>query len=69
MGLTSQLQADFSSGGLGTNLANYGGAGPTAAGITIIGTAAAAPIVSGGLYQLNIGALTSGPFYVWATIN
>src|SRR6516165_9286120 len=65
-GLTSQLQADFSSGGLGTNLANYSGAGPTAAGITVIGTASTAPIVGGGLYALNITAHTAGPFDVWA---
>lgn len=69
VGLTSQLQADFTSGGLGTNLVSYGGAGPTAAGITVIGTAATTPIVSGGLYALNITALTSGTFDVWATIN
>jgi hypothetical protein len=60
---------DFSSGSLGTNLVNYGGAGPTAAGNFVIGTAGTAPIVSGGLYQLNITPLTSGPFDVFATIN
>ena len=68
-GLTSQLQADFSSGALGTNLANYFGAGPTASGITVIGTANSAPIVAGGPYQLNVTALTSDTFDVWAVIN
>jgi len=69
VGLTSQLQADFSSGGLGSNLQNYGGAGPTAAGNFVIGTANSAPIVAGALYSLNITALTSGSFDVFAVIN
>jgi hypothetical protein len=68
VGLTSQLQDDFSSSGLGTDLANYGGAGPTGAGVTIIGTAATALIVASGLYALNITPLTSGSFDVFATI-
>jgi hypothetical protein len=68
-GLTSQLQADFSSGGLGTNLANYGGTGPTAAGVTVFPASGTAPIVAGGFYALNITAHTAGPFDVWAILN
>ena len=50
VGLTSQFRADFSTGALGTNLANYGRAGPTAAGNFVIDTASSAPIVAGGFY-------------------
>ena len=68
-GLTSSIQADMSSGSAGTNLANYVATGPTAAGIFIVGTASTNPIVGGLLYSFNVGALTSGTFDVYATIN
>lgn len=69
-GLTSAIQADASSGNAGTNLANYVSTGPSAAGWFIVPAASTTnPIVGGVLYALNISALSSGGFDVWAVIN